>query len=64
MREWQGLMQERIVPRRTVALTEEEILAFDASILERFVKKNSMRRGDENHQELLASCFSVKRSEA
>jgi predicted NUDIX family phosphoesterase len=64
LREWQTNLQERIVPRRTVALVEEDILAFDADILSKFVNDTALKRGDENHQELLASCFPVKRSEA
>ncbi|MBB2964472.1 HTH domain-containing protein [Methylobacterium sp. R2-1] len=64
LREWNHGIQERIVPRRTVALTDEEILAFDASLLRRFVQEDGFKRGDETHQELLASCFSIKRSDA
>lgn len=64
LREWAGRVQERIVPRRTIALVDEEVLAFDALRLRRFMEKNGFKRGDDTHQELLASCFSVRRAEA
>jgi predicted NUDIX family phosphoesterase len=64
LREWSGEIQERIVPRRTVALIDEQILAFDASDLRKYIKSDGFKRGDETHLRLLSSCFSVKRLEA
>src|SRR5687767_11681615 len=60
LREWAGDVQERIVPRRTLALVEEDVLAFQTSDLRRFVQRDGLLRSDESHQELLASCFSVR----
>jgi predicted NUDIX family phosphoesterase len=64
LRAWSDVVQERIVPRRTIALVDEEILAFDAMKLRKFVPVDGFKRGDDTHQELLASCFPVKRSDA
>jgi predicted NUDIX family phosphoesterase len=64
LRAWSDVVQEKIVPRRTLALVDEEILAFDATKLRNFVPTDGFKRGDDTHQELLASCFPVKRSEA
>jgi predicted NUDIX family phosphoesterase len=64
LRAWSDTVQERIVPRRTLALVDEDILAFDAVRLRHFVPEDGFKRDDETHQELLASCFSVKRADA
>jgi predicted NUDIX family phosphoesterase len=64
LREWNGAVQERIAPRRTVALVDESILAFDASALRSFIKEDGLKRGDDSHQKLLSSCFPVIRAEA
>ncbi|MCA1473356.1 hypothetical protein I6F09_36710 [Bradyrhizobium sp. IC3195] len=64
LRAWSDVVQEKIVPRRTLALVDEDILAFDAAKLRKFVPTDGFKRGDDTHQELLASCFPVKRSEA
>lgn len=64
LREWSEEVQERIVPRRTVALFDEQVLAFEASSLRSFIRSNGFRRGDDTHLKLLSSCFAVKRSEA
>jgi predicted NUDIX family phosphoesterase len=64
LRDWSDTVQERIVPRRTLALVDEDVLAFDAIRLRQFVPKDGFKRDDETHQELLASCFPVKRAEA
>jgi hypothetical protein len=64
LREWSRHVQERVVPRRTLALLEEDILVFDALQLRQFIPENGLKRGDDNHQHLLASCFAVNRSEA
>src|SRR5262245_3932198 len=39
LREWSDV-QERIVPRRTVALVDEDVLVFEASLLRRFISEN------------------------
>jgi predicted NUDIX family phosphoesterase len=64
LRAWSDTIQEKIVPRRTIALVDESVLAFDAFRLRQFVPHNGFKRDDETHQELLASCFPVKRAEA
>lgn len=64
LRAWSDQIQERIVPRRTLALFEENVLAFEATRLRRFVPEDGFKRDDDTHHELLASCFPVKRSEA
>ncbi len=64
LREWQNDLVERIVPRRTVALIEEDILAFDASLLRNFVPQDGFVTLGGDHQNLLAQTFSVKRREA
>lgn len=64
LRAWSNVVQEKIVPRRTLALVDEDVLAFDAVRLRQFIPKDGFKRDDDTHQELLASCFSVKRSEA
>jgi predicted NUDIX family phosphoesterase len=64
LRAWSDVVQEKIVPRRKIALVDEDILAFDAVKLRKFIPDDGFKRGDDSHQELLASCFSVKRSEA
>lgn len=64
LRAWSDTIQEKVVPRRTLALVDEDVLAFDALTLRRFIPQDGFKRDDETHQELLASCFPVKRSEA
>lgn len=64
LREWSASVQERIAPRRSIALIDEQILAFEASSLRRFIDKDGFKRGDDTHLRLLSSCFSVKRAEA
>ena len=58
------MFRERIVPRRSIALVDEQILAFEASDLRSFINKDGFKRGDDTHLRLLSSCFSVKRAEA
>lgn len=55
---------EYIAPRRTIALYDEEILAFDASMLRDFVPENGLSTADVDHANLISSCFPVRRSEA
>lgn len=64
LREWHEEILERIVPRRSVALFDEQILVFDAVALRRFVPQNGLTFESEEHQALLSQCFSIKRLEA
>jgi HB1, ASXL, restriction endonuclease HTH domain len=64
LRAWSNAVQEKIVPRRTVALVDEDVLAFDTTLLRHFVPEDGFKRDDDTHQELLASCFPVRRAEA
>lgn len=61
LRNWSGI-QERIAPRRRIALVDEQILAFDAAQLRTFVPHDGLNRDENAHSAILASAFSVKRS--
>jgi predicted NUDIX family phosphoesterase len=64
LRDWDQEVSETIVPRRQLALIDEYILAFDASLLRKFASQEGLSRNENTHHELLSSCFAIKRSEA
>lgn len=64
LRSWQPHVQERIVPRRQLALIEEDILVFDASQLRRFVPRDGFNLTGEDHHGVLSQSYSVRRIEA
>lgn len=63
LRTWSDV-QEYVAPRRTIALFDEDILAFDRDRLRDFVPNDGMTRDDADHNSLLSSCFTVRRQEA
>lgn len=63
LRGWSGI-QEYVAPRRTIALFDEDILAFDQERLREFVPQDGMTTDDADHSALLSSCFTVQRREA
>jgi len=63
LRQWADV-QEYVAPRRTIALFDENILAFETARLREFVPENGMTTDDADHNALLSSCFSVRRREA
>ena len=64
LRSWSDTLPERIAPRRTIALTDEYVLAFDARLLKEFIPEEGLHKEDDTHHRLLAAAAPVKRSEA